>query len=347
MTRLPDSRKPTQGEGVEANIGISPRLQPLSPRKSTRLPPLKSQRLPDINPIQPSNKVSLLATSADLQPKREVKEKDVFSRKGVKCDYKAPVISNRRETNEKVVSKIIPVVDKRHKSNDTQVGKSKDKLHKTEVIVKHTDNIHLEEIKRNISRVESQSKLVPTCPKIHHVINKEVTWQKERDLLRKHRKQQAQRMNMNRQPVKAVTSYDKTGNETKRLCPKEGKSVGNHRASERQKIDLSVRRKCDDDEDWDWDKDIEEFLEIEEKQKTRQLSTSGKCTPASNGAKNQQTPVILNCTKKGLGFKSKKRIEEEKQQELIRIEKEKREKERIEMMIPQKIRKDLKKYGFR
>jgi hypothetical protein len=55
----------------------------------------------------------------------------------------------------------------------------------------------------------------------------------------------------------------------------------------------------------------------------------------------------LNCTKKGLGFKSKKRIEEEKQQELIRIEKEKKEKERIEMMIPQKIRKDLKKYGFR
>ncbi|XP_060582641.1 uncharacterized protein LOC132739015 isoform X1 [Ruditapes philippinarum] len=344
MTRLPDSRKPTQGEGVEVTIGISPRLQPLPPRKSTRLPPLKSQRLPDINPIQPSYKVSILATSAEPEPKKEIREKDLFSRrKGVKCDNKAPVITHRRETNEKVV----PAIDKRHKSNDTKVGKTKDKLPETKVIVEHTDSIHLEEIKRNNSRVDSQSKLVPTCPKIHHDINKEVTWQKERDLLRKHRKQQAQRMNMNRQPVKAVTSYDKTGNETKRLCPKEEMSDRNHRASERQKIDLSVRRKCDDDEDWDWDKDIEEFLEIEEKQKTRQLSTSGKCTPASNGAKNQQTPVIMNCTKKGLGFKSKKRIEEEKQQELIRVEIERKEKERIEMMIPQKIRKDLKKYGFR
>ena len=88
-------------------------------------------------------------------------------------------------------------------------------------------------------------------------------------------------------------------------------------------------------------------MKMEEKQKTRQMSTSGNCVPLQNGGKGKQTPVVLNCTKKGVGFKSKKRIEEEKQQELIKIEKERKEKERIEMMIPQKIRKDLKKYGFR
>jgi hypothetical protein len=199
-------------------------LQPLTPRKSTRLPPLKSQRLPDINPIQPSYKVSILATSAETQPKKEIREKDLFSRRReVKCDNKAPVITHRRETNEKVVRKSIPAIDKRHKSDDTKVGKPKDKFPETKVIVEHTDNNHLKEFKRKNSRVESQSKLVPTCPKIHNEINKEVTWQKERDLLRKHRKQQAQRMNINRQPVKAVTAYDKTGKETKGHCPKLGK----------------------------------------------------------------------------------------------------------------------------
>lgn len=100
---------------------------------------------------------------------------------------------------------------------------------------------------------------------------------------------------------------------------------------------------------------------MEEQEKTRKLTVSGSVAVSgsvtvsgstsicSNGRQQPKLPTtpIATCSKKGVGFKSKKRIEEERLQELERIEKEKKEKERIEMMIPLKIRKDLKKFGFR
>lgn len=129
---------------------------------------------------------------------------------------------------------------------------------------------------------------------------------------------------------------------------------------EKKTVDLSIRRKCDDVDDWDWDKDIEEYAMMEEQEKTRKLTSgsitvsvsstvSGSTAICSNGRQTPKplTTPIATCSKKGVGFKSKKRIEEERLQELERIEKEKKEKDRIEMMIPLKIRKDLKKFGFR
>lgn len=126
-----------------------------------------------------------------------------------------------------------------------------------------------------------------------------------------------------------------------------GKATKMSSLTQRKRIDLSVNRKCDDDDDWDWDKDIDEFLKIEEKERTRRYTISGAGGHIEHGNNCEKSPVIFNCTKKGVGFKSKRRIEEEKRQEQERIEKERKEIERRELMLPQKIRKDLKKYGFR
>lgn len=114
-----------------------------------------------------------------------------------------------------------------------------------------------------------------------------------------------------------------------------------------------MRRKCNDDDDWDWDKDIEEYLELEQKEKPERQSTYGQ-HPVQNGGQRLCSvlpPAGAISSKKGVGFKSKKRLEEDRLQALAKQEKERqqqqKEKDRIEMMIPQKVKKDLKKYGFR
>ena len=58
------------------------------------------------------------------------------------------------------------------------------------------------------------------------------------------------------------------------------------------------------------------------------------------------TPRGTDCSKKGLGFRSKSRLAKLKAEEEERQEKERLERERREARIPKKIRKDFKKYGF-
>lgn len=117
--------------------------------------------------------------------------------------------------------------------------------------------------------------------------------------------------------------------------------------TQRRRIDLSVSRKCDDVDDWGWDKDIDELMKIEEKERTNRYAIPGTGAHIEHGNKCEKSPVILNCTKKGVGFKSKRRIDEEKRQEQERIENQRKEKEKRELKLPQKIRKKLTKYGFR
>ncbi|XP_045176663.2 uncharacterized protein LOC123537150 [Mercenaria mercenaria] len=360
MKRLPDSRPGNGKCGDNTTDNLGPikgpndlgrpsKLQPIKPNRSTRLPPLKSHRLSDKQTAQSSGIVSTQPSKLEFQHLQTEQIHPLFSRETAKPKQSDPVKTYRLPNNEITSDRNTPVSIDRPIVSDIQTGKPNDELASKNSIVKHNDNRYLVEVKPRPPRFlkNPTTKLKPTCQINQTRAEKGVTWQKERELLRKHRKQQAEWMNISTKPVKATKTFDRYGKESKMQFPELETADKNPKISERQNIDLSVRRKCDDDEEWDWDKDIEEYTKLEQKEITRQHPTSGACSPSQNGGHRQQTAVILNCTKKGVGFKSKKRIEEEKQQEQANVEKERKEKEHIEMMIPQKIRNNLKKYGFR
>lgn len=123
--------------------------------------------------------------------------------------------------------------------------------------------------------------------------------------------------------------------------------------TERRSVNLSVQRKDELDAEWDWDNDIEEFLEMEKTHNIKNQSTSGhnarenKVLTQKNLPSRSTQIKRTECSKKGVGFRSKARVEEVRRQEEEMKEKERKEREKIDMMIPEKIRKGLKKYGFK
>ncbi|KAL4224628.1 hypothetical protein ACF0H5_015326 [Mactra antiquata] len=347
------------------DIKAPARLEPIKNVKGNRLPPLKNNRLlPGLNPIHSDNKTNGRPTPLSTLARSDVsigksdndhvtacsspKPPESSSRSAIEPTQKDTECVKVPEYSHAAINKSYPL--RVNKDTKTPVPPPASKI-MPESVNKHTEKLHRG--KQPVPKLLPEPDVSRSNTKLAKLIQQDSTvdCRKERELLRLHRKQQAERLKLSRQPMKPTQAYDSLGKEV-RNKPSTHDTLKKVAPREVKKIDLSIRRKCDDDDDWDWDKDIEDYLELEKRGQSESQSTSGEYSNIQNGGSrlHAHSPSV-SCSKRGVGFKSKKRLEEERLAVLAREEEDRlkqlKEKERVEMMIPQKIKKDLKKYGFK
>lgn len=240
--------KPNKGDSL-VHLVHSPsdltrrnRLKPLPPSKSTRLPPLKSQGHPGLENRHVSGIVPPLpVTKQDFEPFPMGNSLTERNGAEVVSKHLTTIESDRLQDNN-----IHAIAKGKHMALDDVQTKVTDVADSDKCKVKFNKSKPTDRIRPHpppsINDPTTTSKTFCTFKRSEN--DKDSSWLKEKELLRKHRKQQAERRDMSTKPLKATMVFNSSGKEVQNRDQEQGNKnislnfVSNGFESDTIKLDL-------------------------------------------------------------------------------------------------------------